>query len=125
MELEIETTDSRQVIDITDKIQQCVKTENRAVSIFIAHTTCGITTADLDPGADKDLAEAVWEMIPKLDFSRHHDPSHFPSHVIHSLIGPSITVPVKDGQLVLGTWQRIVLVEMDGPKKRRLLVTSI
>lgn len=125
MELEIETTDSRQVIDITDRIQQCVKTENRAVSILIAHTTCGITTADLDPGADKDLAEAVWEMIPKLDFSRHHDPSHFPSHVIHSVIGPSVTIPVKDGQLVLGTWQRIVLVEMDGPKKRRLLVTSI
>ena len=123
MELEIATTDSRQIIDITGKVQQAIKAGTGMVNVFVAHTTCGITTADLDPGADKDLSEAVWEMIPKLDFSRHHDPSHFPSHIIHSVIGPSVTIPVKDGRLVLGTWQRIVLVEMDGPKKRNLHVS--
>ncbi len=123
MELEIGTSDARQVIDITDKVQQFVKADSKLVNIFVAHTTCGVTTADLDPGADKDLAEAVWEMIPKLDYSRHHDPSHFPSHIIHSVIGPNVTVPVRNGRLVLGTWQRIVLVEMDGPKKRNLHIS--
>ncbi|MEX2014479.1 MAG: secondary thiamine-phosphate synthase enzyme YjbQ [Candidatus Saccharimonadales bacterium] len=123
MELEIETNNSRQVIDITDKVQRLVKAGNNLVNIFAAHTTCGVTTADLDPGADKDLAEAVWEMIPKLDFSRHHDPEHFPSHIIHSVIGPNVTVPVKGGRLVLGTWQKIVLIEMDGPKKRNLYIS--
>lgn len=124
MELEITTTDTRQVIDITDKIQQKIAKNASLVNIFVAHTTCGITTADLDPGADKDLAEAVWEMIPKLDYGRHHDPAHFPAHVIHSLIGPAVTIPVKNGDLVLGTWQRIVFVEMDGPKKRNSYVSS-
>lgn len=125
MELEIGTSDSRQVIDITDKVQQLIKPDSSLVNIFVAHTTCGVTTADLDPGADKDLAEAVWEMIPKLDYSRHHDPAHFPAHIIHSVIGPNVTVPVKDDRLVLGTWQRIILVEMDGPKKRNILITSL
>ena len=123
MELEIETIDSRQVIDITDRVQQMIPAEASAANIFAAHTTCGVTTADLDPGAGKDLAEAVWEMIPKLDYARHHDPSHFPSHIIHSVIGPNVTVPVKDGKLVLGSWQRVVLVEMDGPKRRSLYVS--
>lgn len=125
MDLEIETNASNEVVDITDKIQELVKVNSCAVNVFVAHTTCGITTADLDPGAGKDLAEAVWAMIPKLDYSRHHDPTHFPAHIVHSVIGPNVTVPVKDGQLVLGTWQKIVLVEMDGPKKRNLHISFL
>jgi len=110
VELAIKTTQSREVLDITDHVQKLVKSDLKAVTVFVAHTTCAITTADLDPGADQDLLDAVWEMIPKLKYRHPHDPSHVPAHLASSIIGPSVTVPINNGQLVLGTWQRIILV---------------
>lgn len=123
-ELTISTKQERQVIDITDIVQDEVESGAKAVAVFVAHTTCAVTTADLDPGAGEDLVKAVWEMIPKLDYSRHHDPSHMPAHIAASVIGPEVSVPARDGKLVLGTWQRIVLIEFDGPRQRNLVVTS-
>lgn len=119
------TSDSRQVIDITDDVQKLLDPKAEACTVFVAHTTCAVTTADLDPGTDLDLLDAVWEMIPKLDYRHPHDPSHVPAHLASSIIGPSVTVPVEDGKLVLGTWQRIILVELDGPRERQLRVISL
>ncbi len=68
---------------------------------------------------------ANWEMIPKLKYRHPHNPAHVPAHLASSIIGPSVTVPVVDGQLVLGTWQRIILVELDGPRERELVVTNL
>ena len=123
--LTINTTDNRQVVDITDQVQKMVDKSAKAVVVYVAHTTCAITTADLDPGTDLDLLDAVWEMIPKLKYRHPHDPSHVPAHLASSIIGPSVTVPVSDGSLVLGTWQRIILVELDGPRERELAVVSL
>ena len=120
----VRTDKPRQVIDITDQVAELVGPDSSLIHIFVAHTTCAITTADLDPGAGEDLASAVWNMIPELDYSRHHDPKHFPAHIAHSIIGPSLTVPVKDSRLYLGTWQRIILIELDGPRDRQIEVTS-
>lgn len=124
-ELTVTTTQPRQVIDITDEVQQAVGRDTKAVVVFVAHTTCAVTTADLDPSTDLDLLDAVWEMIPKLKYRHPHDPSHVPAHLASSIIGPSVTVPVQDGQLVLGTWQRIILVELDGPRQRNLHVVML
>ena len=124
MELVIQTQKERQVIDITDEVQKLVGPDTSLVSVFVAHTTCAVTTADLDPGTDLDLLDAVWEMIPKLKYRHPHNPAHVPAHLASSIIGPSVTVPVKDGKLVLGTWQRIILVELDGPRDRQLVITA-
>lgn len=123
MELKVRTDRQRQVIDITEQVQGLIKPEAKAVSVFVAHTTCAVTTADLDPGTDLDLLDAVWEMIPKLKYRHPHNPAHVPAHLASSIIGPSVTIPVKDGKLVLGAWQRIILVELDGPRERKLWVT--
>jgi secondary thiamine-phosphate synthase enzyme len=124
MELKVSTKHSRQVVDITDEVQNQVTADTKAVLVFVAHTTCAVTTADLDPGAGEDLVEAVWEMIPKLDYGRHHDPSHMPAHIAASVVGPGVTIPVKAGKLVLGSWQRIILMELDGPLERTIIVTN-
>lgn len=124
MELTVQTKKERQVIDITDEVQQQISPETSLATIFVAHTTCAVTTADLDPGTDLDLLDAVWEMIPKLKYRHPHNPSHVPAHLASSIIGPSVSIPVKDGKLVLGTWQKIILVELDGPKDRQLVITS-
>lgn len=122
MEIDVRTDRKRQVIDITEQVQKHVGSEHKLVNIFVAHTTCAVTTADLDPGTDLDLLDAVWEMIPKLKYRHPHNPAHVPAHLASSIIGSNVTVPVKDGKLVLGTWQRIILVELDGPRDRKLVI---
>lgn len=125
-ELSVKTSENRQVVDITEQVQQAVAAaDTSVVTVSVTHTTCAVTTADLDPGTDLDLLDAVWEMIPKLKYRHPHNPAHVPAHLASSIIGPSVTVPVKDGQLVLGTWQRIVLVELDGPRDRKIIVTGL
>ena len=126
-ELTISTKQNRQVVDITGEVQAAIGGGNPAGAcvVFVAHTTCAVTTADLDPGADQDLLDAVWGMIPRRKYRHPHDPKHVPAHLASSVIGPSVTVPVASGKLVLGTWQRIVLVELDGPRERRVVVTVL
>jgi secondary thiamine-phosphate synthase enzyme len=123
----VNTNKSRCVVDITDLITGVIDDKSKAVSVFTAHTTCAITTADLDPGTDQDLLDAVYEIVPKLEYRHPHDSSHkhVHSHLASSLIGPGVTVPVKDGKLELGAWQKVVLVELDGPRQRTVIITDL
>lgn len=124
-ELMIRTSKNRQVVDITDKTRECLSINSQAVNIFAAHTTCAVTTADLDPGTDLDLLDAAWEMIPKLNYRHPHNPEHVPAHLASSIIGPSVTIPTKNGNLILGAWQRIILVELDGPRDRKIIISCL
>jgi secondary thiamine-phosphate synthase enzyme len=125
MRLDIRTQKAKQVVDITEQVQELVKPDAKATTVYVAHTTCAVTSADLDPGTDLDLLEAVWQMIPKLKYRHPHNPAHVPAHLASSIIGPSVTIPVADGQLILGSWQRIILVELDGPRDRQIIVTNL
>jgi secondary thiamine-phosphate synthase enzyme len=91
----------------------------------VLHTTAAVTTADLDPGTDLDLLDALDSLIAPRPWRHPHDPEHAPDHLLASIIGPSVTVPVRAGRLVLGTWQRIILVEFTGPRQRRLVLTML
>jgi len=123
--LAIKTAKDRQVVDITEQVQELVSKDAKACLVSVAHTTCAVTTADLDPGTDLDLLDAAWEMIPKLKYRHPHNPAHVPAHLASSIIGPSTTLPVDDGKLVLGTWQRVILIELDGPQERQLHITNL
>jgi secondary thiamine-phosphate synthase enzyme len=91
--------------------------------LSVLHTTAALTTADLDPGTDLDMLDAFDAIIPKLRYRHPHDPEHVPDHILSALIGTSVSVPVDQSQLVLGTWQRVVLVELDGPRDREVVVS--
>lgn len=122
----IKTNKAKQVVDITDEVNVLLSKQDIKDGIcilFLTHTTAALTTADLDPGTDLDLLDAFEEMVPKLKYRHPHDPSHVPDHILSSLIGTSLTVPIENGELVLGTWQRVVLVEFDGPRSREFLVS--
>jgi secondary thiamine-phosphate synthase enzyme len=128
LSLQISSSQPKQVLDITDQLQRLIKKQNFQSGLctaFAAHTTCALTTADLDPGTDLDMLDAFDALIPKLKFRHPHDPSHTPDHILSSLIGSSVTVPVKDGQLILGTWQRVVLIDFNGPRDRLVIVNLI
>ena len=121
--MKIKTSKKDEVVDITDRVQKVIdeeEIESGVCLIFVKHTTCALTTADLDPGTDKDLLDALRNLLPKLDYPHPHDPKHAPDHILSSIIGPSLTVPIVDGKLSLGTWQRVVLVELNGPKEREI-----
>ena len=124
----VSTQRGKQVVDITDAVNRHIREaelESGLCSLFCLHTTAALTTADLDPGTDLDMLEAFTAMIPKLNFRHPHDPSHTPDHILATLIGPSVTLPFSRKRLVLGTWQRVVLFEFDGPRERELILTLI
>ena len=124
--LTIATRKKDEVVDITDTIEQQLQgmqPESGICTLFVAQTTCCITTADLDPGTDQDLLDALRRLLPKMSYRHPHDPSHTPDHILSSLLGPSLVVPYMNRQLVLGTWQRVILVALDGPRRRTLHMT--
>ena len=106
MIIEIKTNLKKEVIDITDKIDELIKKENfkdGLINLFLMHTTAALTTADLDPGTDLDMLDAFSELIPKLNYRHPHNPSHVPDHILSSLIGTSLTLPFENKEILLGT----------------------
>ncbi len=124
--LSIKTHAKREIVDITDEVQSALKTDKSGVChLTVLHTTAALTTADLDPGTDLDMLDAFEALIPKLRYRHPHDPEHVPDHILSALLGTSVTQPVEKGKLMLGTWQRIVLVELDGPRRRNLVISFL
>ncbi len=128
MDIIITSNHKKQVIDITDRITDELKKSKQVNSVcflFIKHTTACITTADLDPGTDEDMLDAFEAMMPKLHYRHPHNPPHVTDHILSSIIGPSLIIPVKHGELALGVWQRVVLIELDGPRERSITFSFI
>ena len=124
--VKIKTERLKQVVDLTYRVNALIakrKITEGLCCLFLTHTTACLTTGEVGEGTEKDLLDVVQEMIPKIDFRHGHDPSHAWSHMASSILGPSLTIPVRDGALVLGTWQSVLLVELDGPRERDVHVT--
>lgn len=124
----VKTRKSKEVVDITTLIDREIKKQkirDGLCVLFLKHTTAALTTADLDPGTDLDMLDAYEAIIPKLHYRHPHDPAHAPDHIMSSIIGPSVSIPIVNGELSLGTWQRVVLVELDGPRERELVIAFL
>lgn len=118
--LKVATQRKRHIVDITGQVQGLIPKASGVCFLNILHTTAALTTADLDPGTDLDMLDAFEAMMPKLRYRHPHNPQHVPDHILSTLIGTGLTLPVDNGALVLGTWQRVILVELDGPRQREL-----
>ena len=127
--IQIKSKSENDIIDITDQVSNIVKEskiENGAVIVFVAGSTAAITTIEYEPGLQKDFPEMLSRLVPKEieyahDNTWHDGNGH--SHVRASLIGPSLAIPIIEGRLTLGTWQQIVLVEMDTrPRERKIII---
>ncbi|HET9531846.1 MAG TPA: secondary thiamine-phosphate synthase enzyme YjbQ [Blastocatellia bacterium] len=124
----IQTSSDKQVVDITARIENYLGQTGVVeglCNIFVTHTTAAITTGEAIEGTDEDLMETLERIIPQIRFRHAHDPSHAPDHMISSIVGASLSVPVRDGKLALGTWQRVLLVECNGPRTRNVVVTVV
>jgi secondary thiamine-phosphate synthase enzyme len=120
----IKTRKKREIVDITERIQAVLRKSygetDGLCQLNVLHTTAAITTADLDPGTDLDMLDAFEQLIPKLHYRHPHDPAHVRDHILSALIGTTLGILVENGEMVLGTWQRVILVELDGPREREL-----
>jgi secondary thiamine-phosphate synthase enzyme len=98
------------------------------VTSFVVGSTAGVTTIEFEPGAIHDLNTVFEELAPRDGSYRHHlrwGDDNGSSHVRAALVGPSVTVPFQDGELLLGTWQQIALFEFDTQPRRREVVVQI
>jgi len=127
--LKIKTHRKREILDITDQVEallhQHYADSSGVCQLLILHTTAALTTADLDPGTDADILDAFERIIPKLNYRHPHDPEHVPDHILSALIGTSVGLMADKGSLILGTWQRVVLVELDGPRQREIALAFV
>ncbi len=124
----VATHSRTELIDITAQIQRLV-TENNVQSgicqIFIPHTTAGITiNENADPSVVHDILMEINKVIPFND-NYHHLEGNSAAHIKSSLFGPSLSVIIENGQLLLGTWQGIYFCEFDGPRHRKVWVKII
>lgn len=124
--LVIATKRKRQVIDITQKVQEVIKKDEAVgglCNIFVPHTSASIILSDFDSGTDFNLLEVFKKIIPEVDWDHKHDPKHTPDHILATLFGQSVTVPLTKGKLDLGTFQKVLLAELNGPRERQVLIT--
>ena len=114
-------------IDITGQVRKIVASgnvQNGLCQIFVPHTTAGVTiNENADPDVVTDMLAALGKMVPDLPY--RHTEGNSPAHVKSSLVGCSITVPISEGRLCLGTWQGIYFCEFDGPRTRKVWVQLV
>ena len=125
--IHIATPSRTALIDITGQVQQAIPAGLGAglCHLFVPHTTAGLTiNENADPDVKHDLLASLGRLVPaRGDYA--HSEGNSPAHVKASLMGASLLIPIRDGRLVLGTWQGILFCEFDGPRQRSLIVNVV
>ncbi len=127
-EITIPTSTHIQILDITSQVQKVVRESRIAEGlccVFVPHTTAGVTiNENADPSVKQDIIMELNKVIPFND-SYSHLEGNSAAHIKASIIGSSVNVPVKNNNLLLGTWQGICFCEFDGPRQRKLFIKII
>ncbi len=131
MRFSIHTKGFTDVVDITHQVEKEVeksKVDEGVCLIFVAHSTCALTTIEYEEGAIKDLKRAL-EIVAPMNENYEHckkwgDCNGY-AHIRAALMKPSLTVPIENGKLVLGTWQQIVLIDFDNQPREREIIIKI
>lgn len=127
--LDIKTTTRTELIDITDRVRGIVK-ESRIKDgiclISTRHTTSGIIVNENERGLRSDILEMLETLVPEhKNYAHNQIDNNADAHLRAVLLGNSATIPIEDGHLVLGTWQSIFFVELDGPRTRNVNIKII
>ena len=127
--MDIQTTTRTELIDITDRVRAAVKESGIKDGICVIstrHTTSGITVNENERGLRADILEMLETLVPENKSYAHNQiDNNADSHLRAVLLGNSATIPIEDGHLVLGTWQSIFFVELDGPRNRSVNVKIV
>ena len=133
--LRLETQGEGQIVDLTDGLATALRSadvSDGVVCVFVAGSTAAVTTMEHEPGGVQDLQEAIERLVPRRrpeggDYAHntrnHDDNAH--AHLRASLLGPSLSIPLVRGSLVLGTWQQVVLIDFDDRPRERSVHVQI
>ncbi|MGD9621926.1 MAG: secondary thiamine-phosphate synthase enzyme YjbQ [Mycolicibacterium sp.] len=129
--LDVDTSRDR-IVDLTAEVRRFCSSQGDGLwdglcNVFIPHATAGVAIIETGAGSDDDLLDALERLLPRDDRYRHAhgSPGHGADHVLPGLVSPSVTVPVGDGRPLLGTWQSVVLVDLNCDNPRRTVRLSI
>ena len=126
-ELRIRTTTKREMVDLTARVAELVAAadvDEGLCSVYTPHATAAIVVNENDdPNVCVDVLDALDRLVPAGVWRHDRVDGNAASHIQATIIGPGETIPIREGKLMLGTWQAVMLVELDGPRDRRVLVT--
>ena len=127
-EIRVSTQKHYQLVNITDKIRDIVKKsriEKGIVVVYSIHTTASVLVTEDEDGLKKDWLRFFQRLVSHFDFLHNRVDNNGDSHILAGLVGPEKDFIVKNGDLILGTWQSIFLAEFDGPRERSIFVKII
>lgn len=120
----VKTSEREQIVIITREVDEALRNLGAAdgiCTIVVPHTTCAISVNEnADPDVPRDLVKALRAAVPMVNFK--HGEGNSDAHFLSMLIGCSLTWPYRNGKLVLGTWQGVYFIELDGPRDRKVTV---
>lgn len=128
MEFSIHTSKAKDLVDITAQVESLVSksgVKEGICLVFVPHATAGIVVNEFEPNLKQDFEQIFEKLVPPSNYAHNQIDDNAQAHLKSGVIGPSATLPVEAGKLVLGTWQSIVLCEFDGPRERRVIVKLV
>jgi secondary thiamine-phosphate synthase enzyme len=124
--INISTKSGFEIVSITSQVNSIVKKsgiKNGNLIVFTPHTTTAITVNEAEPRLIKDILEKLSDLVPEGEGYLHDNiDNNAHAHILASIIGPSVALPIINGRAALGTWQSILFIELDGPRNRNVLV---
>ncbi|MDX6644834.1 MAG: hypothetical protein QOK40_561 [Miltoncostaeaceae bacterium] len=124
-------TSTRRVVDLTEEVRDFCKTSGRLqdglLNVLAPHATAGLALIETGSGSEADLEELLERLVPRDDRYRHRhgSPGHGADHLLPAIVSPSLVLPVIEGRPALGTWQRVVLVDLNRDNPRRQVLMSL
>jgi secondary thiamine-phosphate synthase enzyme len=127
----VKTNKKNEIVDITSEVKNCVKKicEREKIKegicvVYVPHATAAVTiNENYDPAVCEDFLNFLSKLVPEGIWKHDRIDRNGAAHIKSALIGPSVSIPIKDSSLMLGTWQGIMLCEFDGPRERKVIVT--
>lgn len=128
-QLKVKSRNREELVEFTDQVNEKLsdsKVSDGIVVLYVQHTTAGLTiNENADPDVPRDMLHALRTLIPQHGMGFRHSEENSDAHIKASLTGPSVTIPFKDGKLMLGRWQGIFLCEFDGGRERQVIMTIL
>ena len=132
MKLEIFTQGFNDIIDLTEQVQAIVEKEglqDGLVVVFVPHQTCAVSVLENESGLQKDLKKALDKLLPQdkeYEHNKKWGDGNGHAHLRASFLKPDLTIPVEEGDLILGTWQQIILIDFDNrPRTRQVIIKTL
>jgi secondary thiamine-phosphate synthase enzyme len=127
--LSVRSREREQMVDFTDEVRRRLKEAGATDGIcvlYVQHTTAGLTiNENADKDVQHDMLHALRKLVPQYGMDFRHGEENSDAHIKSSIVGTSVTVPFRDGELMLGRWQGIFMCEFDGPRERRIIMTLL